>query len=250
MTEKLKNIIDKLYKAFSKYEATDMTGSPVYDDLDKWNKELLSKPLRELDEEDLSRFTGKAITTWGSPNDYKHFLPRIFELTAELRTPYEIWIAFDKLNYSEWNNWEEGEQKVIHEYMLSLWEYMVNDNSEKVEWEFKDYFSSIAHFYPNFFDLLNTWAKSESKAGIKHLSAYIIGEQNTIFEKKKISGFYNQEENIEEFISWLLSDEILNKLQRKFFEFATENFAENISRAEQIIINERKYTAHNDDYMG
>ncbi len=51
----------------------------------------------KLNEDDLSRFTGKAMTTWGNANDYKHFLPRIFELTAELKTPYEIWIAFDKL---------------------------------------------------------------------------------------------------------------------------------------------------------
>ena len=245
MTEKLKHNIENLYKVFAKYGATEMTGSPLYEDLLKWNKELLSKPLRELDEDDLSRFTGKAMTTWGSVNDYKHFLPRIFELTAELRTPYEIWIAFDKLTLAEWKNWPKEEQNVIHDYMIVLWENIVNDNSKKAEWEFKDYFSSIAHFYPNFTDLLKIWTESDSKAGIKHLSEFIVNEQTTLFDRKKISGFYDQKENAEEFINWILSDKILNKFQQKYFEFETEGFAEKISWAEQIITTEQKNKALN-----
>ena len=245
MTERLNHSIENLYKVFAKYGATDMTGSPLYEDLPKWNKEILSKPLRELDEDDLSRFTGKAMTTWGSPNDYKHFLPRILELTAELRTPYEIWIAFDKLTLAEWQNWTEEEQNVIHNFMIFLWENIVNDNSEKAEWEFKDYFSAIAHFYPNFTDLLNIWTESESKAGTKHLANLIVDEQTTLFDRKKISGFYDKTENVEELIKWILSDKILDKIQRKYFEFETEDFAEKISWAEQIITNERKSKAHN-----
>ena len=245
MTDKLKHNIENLYKVFAKYGATDMTGSLLYEDLPKWNKEIFSKPLEELDENDLSRYTAKAMTTWGSANDYKHFLPRIFELTAELRTPYEIWIAFDKLNLAEWQNWIEEEQNVIHDFMIVLWESIVNDDSNKAECEFKNYFSAIAHFYPNFIELLNIWAKSESKAGIKHLVGYIVDEQTTLFDRKRINGFHDQKENAEEFINWVLSDTILDKIQQKYFEFETEIFAEKISWAEQIITTERKSKAHN-----
>ncbi|WP_107037430.1 hypothetical protein [Brumimicrobium mesophilum] len=245
MTEKLKYNIENIYKVFAKYGATDMTGSPLYEDLQKWNKEVFSKPLRELDVDDLSRFTGSAMTTWGSANDYKHFLPRILELTAELRTPYEIWIAFDKLTLAEWQNWTEEEQNIIHEFMIALWESIVNDNSEKAEWEFRDYFSAIAHFYPNFTDLLNIWTESESKAGIKHLVEFLVNEQTAIFDRKKISGFLDQKANAEEFIDWILSDKMLNKIQQKYFEFETESFAEKISWAEQIITTERKSKVHN-----
>ena len=246
MTSRLKNNIKELYETFEKYHSnSSMNGSPYYDDLDKWNKELFSKPLQELNEDDLSRFTGKAITTWGSANDYKHFLPRIFELTAELRTPYEIWIAFDKVILAESNNWVEKEKKVIHEFMIALWESIVNDNSEKAEWEFKDYFSAIAHFYPNFTALLNIWSQSESKASIKHLAEFLVDEQTTIFDRKKISGFIDKTENAEEFISWILSDKILNKIQKKYFEFETESFAEKISWTEKIITTEKKKKAHN-----
>ncbi len=246
MTSRLKNNIKELYETFDKYHSnSNMNGSPNYDELDKWNKELFSKPLQELDENDLSRFTGKAMTTWGTANDYKHFLPRIFELTAELKTPYEIWIVFDKLTLAKWNEWTEKEQTVIQEFMIALWESILNDNSEKAEWEFKDYFSAIAHFYPNFIELLNIWSESKSKAGIKHLAEFIVSEKTTLFDRKKISGFHDQKENAQEFINWILSDKMLNKIQQKYFEYEKESFAEKISWAEQIITAERKSTAHN-----
>ncbi len=132
----------------------------------------------------------------------------------------------------------------IHEFMISLWENLVNNNSEKAEFEFKDYFSTIAHFYPIFTDLLNIWGKFESKASIKHLSEYIVDEQTKLFDRKKISGFQDQTENVNEFIDWILSDNILNKIQEKYFEFETESFAEKISWAEQIIVNERRSIEH------
>ncbi|WP_298319640.1 hypothetical protein [uncultured Aquimarina sp.] len=246
MISRLKNNISELYKTFEKYHSEPtMLGSSLYDDLDKWNKELFSKSLTELNEDDLSRFVGKVMTTWGNANDYKHFLPRIFELTAEFKTPYEIWITFDKLTLAEWNSWDENEQKVIHEFMIALWENIVNDDSEKAECEFKDYFSAIANFYPNFDELIAIWSESESKGAIKHFSNFIINEQTAIFDRKKISGFYDKTENVQEFISWALSDKTLNKIQRKYFQFENESFAEKISWAEQIITTERKSTAHN-----
>lgn len=241
MTERVTNSIERLYETFEKYRSnSNMNGSPVYGDLAEWNTELFAKPLRELTEDDLSRFTGKAISTWGEAIDYKHFLPRIFELTAELRTPYEIWIAFDKLALADWKNWPENEQKVIHEFMIALWENILNDDSEKARWEFQDYFSALAQFYPNFSELLDIWAKSESKAAIKHLSTFLIEEQTSIFDKKKLSNFQDKPEIVDKFIAWAFSDQLLEHVQRTFFKFENESFAENISWAEQIITQRKK----------
>lgn len=64
MTERLKNNIEDIYRVFSNYNASGMTGSELCEDkLPIWNKEILSKPLRELSEDDLSLYAGKAITT-------------------------------------------------------------------------------------------------------------------------------------------------------------------------------------------
>ena len=90
-----------------------MNGSPLYD-LDEWNRSLFSKPLPNLTSEDLSRFAGKAISTWGDTNDLKHFLPRLFELTAFLDTPYDVGILYQKLQDGGFQTWEAGEQYAIN----------------------------------------------------------------------------------------------------------------------------------------
>jgi hypothetical protein len=41
---------------------------------------------------------------------------------------------------------------------------------------------------------------------------------------------------------------MLNKIQRKYFEFEKKDFSEKISWAEQIITNERVSKAHNNKY--
>lgn len=43
---------------------------------------LLATSLRELTAAALERYAGKAMTTWGTAGDYRHFLPRILELVA------------------------------------------------------------------------------------------------------------------------------------------------------------------------
>lgn len=48
-----------------------------------------------------------------------------------------------------------------------------------------------------------------------------------------------QQEKAERLINWLLSDAVINRFQRNYFEFVTEDFADNISWAEQILSMER-----------
>lgn len=222
-----------------------MQGSPNYDDLEIWNKEFFSKPFKELTADDLSRFTGKAMTTWGDVDDYKHFLPRILELTAQLDTPYEVWIAFDKLEYGNWKTWEETEQKVIHEYMLALWESLLKDDTEKAERFFMDYFSSIAHFYPRFSDLLTVWESDTKKTATKHLANMVYNERANFFDKGILDGFHKQTENVHELNTWLLSDKIVKRLEEAFYLYEHKPFAEIISWAEKMLSDERRNTAHN-----
>jgi hypothetical protein len=246
MTPRLKISIDNLYDTFSKYQAnSNMHGSPNYDDLDAWNKDLFVKQLRELTAVDLSRFLGKAMTTWGDTNDYKHFLPRIFELTAQLNTPYEIWIAFDKLEYGQWSTWEDSEVIAIHNYMLALWDSLLKTNTKQAEWSFKDYFSTFANFYPTFADLIDIWDDNTQITATKHLANYILDERHQIFDKGFIDGFHKKYDNIKEFKTWLLSDSTRKRLEQAFFRYEKENFAEKLSWAEKILNDEARNAAHN-----
>jgi hypothetical protein len=241
VTERLQENIEQLYAVFSKYPGNvQMKGSPLYGDLEKWNRDLFSKPLRELTADDLSRFSGKVITTWGEVNDLKHFLPRILELTALLKPPYMIWVTFDRFEMSGWKSWPAEEYEAIKTYMLCLWDNLLSDESEKAEWEFDNYFSTLAHFYPGFEDLLAAWNKNTSKAATKHLGKYVYDQKYILFNKKYISGLHNKNENIKAFQSWLLSDQVIGRLEQGYFLYANEEFAETLSWAEKMLSDEKK----------
>ena len=236
MRPRLQQAIENLYTVFGNYPGNPkMAGSPVYGHLHEWNRDLFSKPLKDLDGEDLSRFTGKSMTTWGEVEDYKHFLPRIFELTAIYKTPYEIWIAFDKLKYGNWQDWDIKEQEVIHEYMVALFEHLLHDESGAAEWNFVDYFTSIINFYPDLQLLLQMWDATNTIASVKHLATFITNQAEAIFDKGKVMGFEDSEKHAGALKKWLLRPELKIKMEQAFFRYEKEEFAEMLSLAEQVL---------------
>lgn len=217
-----------------------MKGSPLYADLEKWNRDLFSKKLRELSADDLSLFSGKVITTWGDIDDMKHFLPRILELTALLEPPYMIWVTFDRLEMTGWQSWPADEYEAVKTYMLCLWDSLLSDESEKAESEFKDYFSTLAHFYPTFEDLLSVWTKNTSKAATKHLGKYVYEQKHHLFDSRFIDGLYNKKENVPALQKWLLSDQVITRLEQAYFLYADEEYAGILSWAEKMLRDEKK----------
>lgn len=243
MTDRLKISIEKLYDIFAKYQGlSKLEGSPLYDDLETWNKQLRSKKLRELTDDDLSLFAGKVILTWGDENDYRFYLPRILELTAELKTPYDIWTLYSRLEDANWKTWNDDEQTAISDFTIELWNNLLTDNSEKAEWEFKDYFHSIAYFYPDFSEILKVWETNDSFASIKHLTNYIFEERQHLFDNNYLDSIEKNTKNIEQFKTWLTSDNILNKIEKAFYDNEKSEIAERLSWVEQILTNEKKYS--------
>lgn len=243
MTDKLKISIEKLYDIFAKYQGlSKLEGSPLYDDLATWNKQLRSKKLRELTDEDLSLFAGKVILTWGDENDYRFYLPRILELTAELKTPYDIWTLYSRLEDANWKSWDVEEQTAINDFTIELWNNLLTDNSEKAEWKFKDYFHSIAYFYPDFSEIIKVWETNDSFASIKHLTNYIFEERQYLFGNNYIDSIEKNTKNIEQFKTWLTSDNILKKIEKAFYDNEKSEIAERLSWVEQILTNEKKYS--------
>lgn len=243
MTDRLKIAIEELYEIFAKYQGlSKLEGSPLYDDLENWKKQLKSKKLRELTNEDLSLFAGKVILTWGNENDYKFYLPRIFELTAELKSPYDIWTLYSRLECANLKAWDFEEQTAINNFTLELWRHMLNDNSDNAEREFKDYFHAISFFYPDFSEILNAWESNESFASIKHLINYIFEERQNIFDKGFFDSIEKNTKNIEQFKTWLTSENILKKIEKVFYDYEKQEIADRLSLVEQLLTHEKKYS--------
>lgn len=241
MPKKIQNTIENLYEVFSKYPGNSkMQASPNYGNIDQWNSGLFSKPLTALDEEDLSLFTGKVLTTWGELDDFKHFLPRILELTSQLNPPYEVQVVYHKLDYAKWQDWDLDEREAIIEFNRALWISLLNNRSEKAYREFSEYFYSLFYSHPKPSGLLELWDRETSNEADIHLAKFIYVEGHKLFEDHVDM----ENENIAQLGSWLLSPAKLQRLQKAFFENEQEAFAEEISWSEKILENAIKKTDH------
>ncbi|MBI1836316.1 MAG: hypothetical protein HYR91_03525 [Flavobacteriia bacterium] len=233
-------ILENLYTVFAKYQSSSfLIGSPIYDDIEIWKKTLKNKKLHELNDDDLSRFVGKAMSTWGNENDFKYYLPRILELCYELQAPYDINIIYSKLEDANWRNWNSIEQKSIYDFSIELWTNLLNNSSEKAIYEFKNYFHTLMNFHPNFTELLHLWTLNNQYASIKHLVNYILEEKQFIFDLNYINSTPKNYSKIIEFKSWLLSETVNQKIENSFFENPDSDIAEKCSWAQQILIFER-----------
>ncbi|MGE0327395.1 MAG: hypothetical protein AB7K71_41300 [Polyangiaceae bacterium] len=139
-TPELTAAVERLYAEFARYAlrkhvegcpcCVEQAGQPV----------LQRVPLRKLSGDQLGLFAFKAMTTWGDVEDYKHFLPRILELSSsgegESWPGFEWWLIAGKLKYAKFESWPAQERGAVQWFARCLWKAMltgeVSDQAEDV----------------------------------------------------------------------------------------------------------------------
>lgn len=224
MTEELKIAIEELYKTFGKYPfKSTMEGCPCCVS-DKDKSTLHSKRLRELEDDDISRYTFKAITTWGDVNDFKHYLPRIFELAAKRKLLVDTFVILGKLDYGNWSEWESDEKNSIKKFLKAWWKYDINNST---------YFDSevLIELYKKIEDLpsmLDDWHVSVDSQGFKNYVDFVENHYPELKGKKKSFKEFSRDE-IEALINWIELNS--GRLEEGFFKYEGEDaeFSKTIS---------------------
>lgn len=113
---------EELYRVFARYQApTKPSYSPYANITEADVQRLRSKPLRQLSGDDLSKFSMKALTTWGDATEFRHYLPRMLDLAAGRPDWTDIPTLFQKLLDANWRSWPEVEQQAVERYIAVLW---------------------------------------------------------------------------------------------------------------------------------
>lgn len=239
MAERLKETLENLYNLFNLYNHPTNTNSNTVDNSNSnWKVHLIEQPLNQLKNEHLSEYLSKAISNWGTAEDFKYFLPRILELTANYKAPYDVWMVFDKLELANWTSWVEEEKQAILDYLTQLFNHLLHDESETAQWSFFDYFVSIANLYPNFSELLQKWESAGTKASFKHLSTFVADQNHIIFIKGQIDEFKHPKVQTDLLKEWLLSSTLIQKVKEAYSQYESEDFADQLSWTEQILNHE------------
>ncbi|MFW6638733.1 hypothetical protein ACOALZ_01680 [Nocardiopsis algeriensis] len=200
--------VERMYAVFARHPlAARIDGCP-HCVTDEDQRRLRRAPLRELEAEDLSRFTDKAVTTWGGVDDLKHFLPRIVDIALSVGGGIDIDTVAAKLDLARWREWPRDERAAVLGCFAALWRETLDlDPEERPAVLVLD---TLATAFDDLGPFLEAWTE-RLRAGTRNPSALrqLADTSGTVVATSP--GSRNQQ-----VVSWLLARH--PRLERLFYE--------------------------------
>ena len=126
MDVELKTATEGLYRIFKARPPRSIAACPCCVDEDDV-RTLTTTPLRELSATALSSYVSSLFLTAGGPQDYKYFLPRIFDLApGDPSWASCTEVVFDKLGRGNWQDWPETERKAVQAFIDAWFEVEIH----------------------------------------------------------------------------------------------------------------------------
>lgn len=205
-------VIEHLYAVFSQYSTQGMTHCPCGCLDEQRVQQVLSTPLRELRDEDLSYFHGSALFTWGEVQHYKYFLPRLLEQYSANRTGAGIDLAdiYDRLEYAQWRQWGAEEVAAIQEYVQLDWIDLANQTSDGID---STLLGKYTHYLP-LKKVLELWEIERHPKALENFVWFWYREGNQLVSKGlKLNGATYQAE----LVTLLDRPQLTQELEKLFF---------------------------------
>jgi hypothetical protein len=230
-SEPVKSLTDAtedLYRVFARYKLAPRVDGCSHCVSDTDELRLHSAPLRELRCEDLERFAFKAMTTWGSADDFRHFLPRLFELVAQAsdcRTDVEVVIG--KLNYGEWHHWPTEEQAAVRSFLRAMWLDVLGRFPHPLDAD--TCLCAIGQAEDDLSWYLAAWKIADSESAACHFAMFIDqnapGRQITPHHPWKLRNAFwaDRSSQARQVMDWALAAERGAELESAFFAFGSRD---------------------------
>ena len=207
----LREAIEALYLTFRDYPLRDDTNPcPCCHHDPESEKRIHSKPLRQLDHDDLLEYAGDALLTWGDETTFRHFLPRLFELVIHgedgdvlFQDPQSV---FAKLKFGSWRSWPVSEQTAISNYFRQLWATVIDTTPEKLGLGgAHDWLQAIAQAETDLSPYFALCLGAESEAAHRNLARIISDERLPLIETLPQDYWENCIPQWHQLVQWLLT---------------------------------------------
>ncbi len=183
----LRSAIEQLYAVFDRYPAPHtLEMSPLENRL-RFAGLLSSTPLRELVDDELGLYADSALWTVGDADNYRHFLPRIFEI-AVAGAPHRFGFAPEviaaKLGYAKWRSWPFVEQQAIENVVRAAWRRSLGwhvDTADPIPW-----LEAIAALGMSTSQALDAWEKDPSAKALLQCARFAIESMPKIAKGKTV----------------------------------------------------------------
>ncbi len=195
-------------------------------------QQLFAKPLERLSVGDLDQFAFQALTTWGSVNDLKHFLPRLLELGPESPEEFtQVEVLFRKLTLGDWSSWPLGEHQAVTHFLLALWRERLT--AVGGEWKFDELLCGLGCAVDSLAPYLRLWSDCRHPSGYDHLVHFIDENSAGMLKRRSLANAFWSDvpAREEELVNWLADPTTLRGLEQTFSENPSAAYADALARA-------------------
>ena len=174
---------------------------------------MRSKPLRELTADDLARYAWKAISTWGTVEQFKYLLPRLFETVTTSKFRCDTEVLFKKPRLAGVDGWPEAEKAVLNTYCDALWHYALAHHPLTGTLpsfpSIDDCLCSIGQIVDDLSPLLAAWDSIRSTAATFHLIEFASENASSLREIRQLSNAFWKERptQMQQVVDWFFSHE-------------------------------------------
>ncbi|GHO84875.1 hypothetical protein [Dictyobacter formicarum] len=232
-TIQLQQAIEQLYTIFALYKTSNKMAACPHCVTQAEINDLTRVPLRLLTAEQLWRYTFKAMSTWGDERDFRHFLPRILELSAFNPGSYELELDMvcRQLDHGKWSDWPEEEQQAILQYFVIQWRLLLSSFTEETRYRVINYVNALGFMALDITPFLSYWRQERSLSATRHLVAFIDEHKDEIPFQHRLKYWYGYQSIAQHIIAWLLETETRLRLEDDFFRYADEAFADELAQS-------------------
>ena len=206
----LNSAIERLYEVFGKYSALVHPSYCTHCVTEAEDLALRTKPLRELSANELRRYSFKAISTWGTVEQFKYLLPRLFQLVIEDKFAYSPEILFKKPRLGEFASWPDPERNALNAYCNVLWRYALTKypllDHVRSFGSIDDCLCSVAQLVDDLDPTLRIW-DTGTKTNTLHLADFAAENSSPLLENRRLSNTFWDErpQQMKQVVDWFLT---------------------------------------------
>jgi hypothetical protein len=231
-TPRLIEAVQELYQVFKSHQSRrHPEGCPCcVSDADK--RGLLSKPLEKLTSDGLNLFARKVITTWGTVEDLKRFLPRLLELLVTNDfLPFECEALFGKLRLGEWQSWPAEEQRAIEEFLNAVWMDCLANEAGTV-W-LDELLCGLGNAVRDITPYLQGWTGCKLRTGYDHFVQFVDWNSATLLKRRRLSNSFwsGAEVQMQIVVDWFVNPETIQTLEQIFAVKPDADFSDALAKA-------------------
>jgi len=213
----LRSAVERGYEVFAREpRPTHWRAAPSRDG-DALLRMLTAAPLRDLSDDAIGPYSSWAITTVGSAQDYRYFLPRILAL-AVANTG---WVGADppviasRLMMSQWETWPAVQRHAV----LNLFEtaFLCSLEGEGSAWmDTENWLCGLARLDQPLESFLHAWEAATAAVAGLQLSRFVSGSAKRLGRGGSIGGGFWDEVHVsvrQRVGAWLLSEPVRRRLE-------------------------------------